>query len=377
MLRVGIVAGEHSGDQLGAGLMQALKQQCPDIRFEGILGPRMLAEGGHTLFPMDALAVMGLVEVVGRYLDLTYIRHQVKLHFLQNPPDVFIGIDAPDFNLGLETGLKRAGIKTVHYVSPSVWAWRKSRVHTVARAADRLLTLFPFEAACYRDTNLQVEFVGHPLADTIPLQTATHAAKAALGIATSKPVFAIMPGSRRAELQRHGMIFLQAFQWCQQQIPDVQGVIGLTDADASEFFQQQFGELAANLNIRIVTADSLTVMQAADVVLLASGTVALEAMLLKKPMVVAYKLAPVSFYILRRLVNIPWIALPNILQREQVVPEFLQDDVTPENLGRALLDWWQSPARRSELQKNFMALHQLLRCDTNSRAASAVLGLCQ
>lgn len=290
-MRIGIVAGEASGDLLGAGLIRAIKQRLPDAVIEGIAGPAMIAQGCTALFPAEKLAVMGFVEVLGRYRELHGIRTQLIRHFLDNPPDVFIGIDAPDFNLGLERVLKEAGIPTVHYVSPSVWAWRQWRLRKIALSTDLMLTLFPFEAAFYEAYHVPVRFVGHPLAEMIPDVPDLQAARIKLGLPVLGDIVALLPGSRMSEVNALGLTFIHAAQWCAQHRPGVHFLAPLATADTRELFEQLVKTHAPMLSITIIAGRSREVMAAADVVLLASGTATLEALLLKRPMVVAYRRA--------------------------------------------------------------------------------------
>lgn len=372
MLRIGVVAGEASGDLLGEGLIGALQERVPDVRFEGIAGPRMVERGCTALYPMERLAVMGLVEVLGRYRELHAIRARLAHHFVVEPPAVFVGIDSPDFNLGLEARLKSAGVPTVHYVSPTVWAWRKGRLKTIQRAVDMMLTLFPFEAAFYEARSLPVRYVGHPLADVIPLETDAATARESLGLPLSGEVVALLPGSRENEVRRLAAVFAGAARWCAERRPGVRFVSPLANAAARGIFE---GALAQQPGppVTLIDGRSREVMAAADVVLLASGTAALEAMLLKRPMVAAYRLNPVSHGLIRRLSYIEHYTLPNLLAAEPLVPEFIQSRATPEALGAAVLDFLEHPGRLQQLRERFTELHHALRRDANQRAAEAVL----
>lgn len=377
MLRVGLVVGEPSGDALGAGLIGSLQTLHPDVRVEGILGPQLTALGGNQIFSMDRLSVMGIFEVLSHYVDLASIRNRLKHHFLRNPPDVFIGIDAPDFNLQLEADLRRAGIPTMHYVSPSVWAWRPGRVKTVASAADKLLTLFPFEKNYYRATGLEVECVGHPLADEIPLGPYQNDMRLELGLPADQQILAIMPGSRAAEFSRHAEVFLQTAYQCWENHSELYFVSSLVNDEMRVEFDRLVASQAPGLPIKTYSGLSREVLAACDVALLASGTITLEAMCLKKPMVVAYRISPLSYQIARRLVVSRWISLPNILAQEPLVPEFIQSDVRPATLVPALEHWLTDRNARSELQRRFESMHADMRLDTNQTAAKAVLSLCQ
>lgn len=374
-MRVAIVAGELSGDLLAAGLMQALKARRHDIRFEGIGGPAMLAEGFHSYYPLESLSVMGLVEVLGHLPELLRIRRGLLERFLADPPDVFIGIDSPDFNLGLERRLREAGVKTVHYVSPSVWAWRQGRVKGIRAAVDLMLTLFPFEKDFYDTQGMRAVHVGHPAADRLPLEVDSAGQRAALGLPPDAPVVAILPGSRRGEVARLGELFAQTAALVAAELPDVRFVAPMVSAE----LEAEFGAALAAAGVRerttLLRGQSAAAMSAADSVLLASGTATLEAMLLKRPMVVAYRVAPSTYWIVRllRLVKTRRFALPNLLAGEDVVPEFIQYDATPQSLAAALLAQLRDAPGRERLRQRFLAMHRQLRCDANERAAEAVL----
>ena len=331
-MHIAIIAGELSGDILVAGLIHAIRAHYPDAIIEGIGGPQMLAAGFQSHYPLETLSVMGLVEVLKHYPRLKKCRDSLRDHFLQHPPDVFIGIDAPDFNLGLETILKSAGIKTVHYVSPSVWAWRQYRLRKIARACDLMLTLFPFEAEYYQRHQIPVRFVGHPLADEIPLQTDKQAARMRLNLPPQGVWVALLPGSRRNEVRQLGIPFLQTARWLLAQRSDLQFIVPLANAHLKALFTEQIAEIAPDLPLTLLDGQSREAMAAADVVLMASGTATLEAMLLKRPMVVAYRMAELTYWLAKWLVHIPYFSLPNLLAQEALVPEFLQHQVCPEKL---------------------------------------------
>lgn len=366
-----MVVGEASGDILGAGLMAALRRRYPEAIFEGIGGERMIAAGFDSHFSQERLAVMGLVEPLKRLPELLRIRKSIVQHFTDNPPDVFIGIDSPDFNLTIEEKLRQKGIKTVHYVSPSVWAWRQKRIVKIARSVDLMLTLLPFEAAFYEAHKVPVCFVGHPLADDIPLQPDQAAARKLLGLDVDAPIVALMPGSRGGEVKLLGPEFWNAAQWCVERKPDLQFVVPAANAQRRQQIDEQLSKFDG-LPITIVDGQSHQVMEAADAVLMASGTTTLEAMLLKRPMVVAYKLAWLSFAIISRLVKSRFFSLPNLLADRALVPEILQKDVTAESLGSELLSYFQQPQKSEALQKDFLQLHQSIRCNASERAAEAV-----
>ena len=377
--RVGIVAGEASGDILGAGLIRALREHYPNLHVEGIGGSLMEAEGCHSFFPQDRLAVMGLIEPLKRLPELLRIRRFLREHFLANPPDVFVGIDSPDFNLSLEEALRSAGVKTVHYVSPSVWAWRQGRIKKIAHAADVVLTLFPFEEKFYRDRaesypSLQAVCVGHSLADSIPLENDGAAARSALSISQTAPVIALLPGSRAGEVARMGCLFLDVARWCAAQ---KKGLIFVMPA-ANAARKAQLTTMLANysdITVHLVDGQSHLCMAASDAILMASGTTALEAMLLKRPMVVAYKMARLSFAIISRLLKVPYVSLPNLLANKKLVPEFLQDDATVENLGGALLNLLNNPEQVKNLQQQFTAIHRDIQRDADRCAARAIVAL--
>ncbi|MGE3482275.1 MAG: lipid-A-disaccharide synthase [Gammaproteobacteria bacterium] len=373
-LRIGIVAGEASGDLIGEGLIDAILRRAPGAVFEGVAGPRMAARGCRALYPMDRLAVMGLVEVLGRYRELRAARARLIEHFIADPPDVFVGIDAPDFNLGLEARLRAAGIPTVHYVSPTVWAWRRGRLPAIARAVDLMLALFPFEAEFYREHAIDVRYVGHHLADAIPDHTDARAARAALGLPAEGGLVALLPGSRESEVGRLAGTFVQAAHWCAQRRPGLRFAAPFATPATRARFEAVLAR-HPGLDCTLFDGRSREVMAAADAVLLASGTATLEAMLLKRPMVVAYRLAPLSYWLMKRMLYIDRYALPNLLAGEALVPEFVQDAATPPALGRALLDLLEAPGRVQALQERFGALHRALRQGANERAAEAVLDL--
>lgn len=373
-LHFAMVAGEASGDILGAGLIRALKQQYPDAKFSGIGGPRMLAEGFVSHFPMERLSVMGLVEVLGRLWELLGIRKQLKQRFISEKPDVFIGIDAPDFNLGLETSLRAAGIKTVHYVSPSVWAWREKRVFKIAKAVDLVLTLFPFEVEFYAKHKVPAVCVGHTLADQFALIPDVLGARQALDMHNTHPVLAILPGSRGGEVQRLGPVFLQAAALIQAQLPGLTILIPAANDERYAQLQTLLAEFPA-LNVRLLHGQSREAMTAANGVLMASGTAALEGLLLKKPLVVSYIVAPITAFLLRRMLKQPFVSLPNLLAGKALVPEILQENATPENLAAAVLNFLQHDSVREALQDEFLAIHQSLRLNADASAARAVLEL--
>lgn len=369
-LRVALVAGEASGDILGSGLMQAIKARHPNAEFIGVGGARMEAEGLKSYFPMERLAVMGLVEVLGRLFELLGRRRQLARDLIAAKPDVFIGIDAPDFNLGLELKLRRAGIKTVHYVSPSVWAWRQKRVLKIREACDLMLTLFPFEAQFYDEHQVPVHFVGHPLADAIPLQADRAAARATLDLPLDEPVVALMPGSRGGEVARLGELFLDAAIRLRALRPGIHFLLPCATPERREQLEQMLA--GRDLPLTLLNGRSHEALAACDAVLIASGTATLEALLYKRPMVVAYRVAPLTYRILKRLVKSPYISLPNLLAERLLVPELIQDAATPEALAQAVAPLIDGGQVQTE---GFDLIHRALRRDASLSAADAVLKL--
>ena len=370
LMRVALVAGEASGDILGAGLMQALKAQYPQIEFIGVGGPLMQAQGLSSYFPMERLSVMGLVEVLGRLPELLSRRKRLINTLIEAKPDVFIGIDAPDFNLTLELKLRQAGIKTVHYVSPSVWAWRQKRVLKIREACDLMLTLFPFEAQFYQDHQVPVRFVGHPLADTIPQQADRAAARDALNLSHDQPVVALMPGSRGGEVSRLGSLFLDAAARLRTLRPGIQFVLPCSSPERRAQLEQML--VGLDLPLTLLNGRSHEALAACDAVLIASGTATLEALLYKRPMVVAYKVAPLTYRILKRLVTSAYISLPNLLAERLLVPEMIQDAATPEALAQLLAPLLDGGEVQTE---GFDVIHRALRRDASVQAAQAVLQL--
>lgn len=369
VLRIALVAGEASGDILGSGLMRAIKARHPDVQFIGVGGPLMEAEGMTSFFPMERLSVMGLVEVLGRLKELLARRKLLIQTLIEEKPDVFIGIDAPDFTLNIELKLRQAGIKTVHYVSPSVWAWRQKRVLKIREGCDLMLTLLPFEARFYEEKGVPVRFVGHPLADTIPLQADRQSARAELTLGDG-PVVALMPGSRGGEVGRLGELFFDTAQRLLAQRPDLRFVLPC----ASPQRRLQLEQLLQGRDLPLTLLDgrSHVALAACDAVLIASGTATLEALLYKRPMVVAYRLAPLTYWILKRMVKSPYVSLPNLLAQRLLVPELLQDAATADALAQTLLPLLDNGAEQTA---GFDAIHRTLRRDASNQAADAVLSL--
>lgn len=371
---IGMVAGEISGDILGAGLIQSIKKRYPNAQFEGIGGPLMLEQGFHSHVPMERLSVMGLVEVLGRIFELVGIRRKLKRHFIKQKPDVFIGIDAPDFNLGLELGLRKKGIKTGHYVSPSVWAWRQKRVFKIARAVDLMLTLFPFEAKFYKAHHVAVKFVGHPLADLIPVKIDKALAREKLNQPTDGKIVALLPGSRGGEIAYIGQSFLEAADWLYQHDSDIRFLLPYVNDDRKHQLESLISAYPATLPITLIEGQSRDVMAASDVVVLASGTATLEAMLLKRPMVVAYKVSRITHYIMKRLLKAPFISLPNLLANKELVPELIQDNAQADRIGQSVLDRLDE-GKSKAMQSAFEHMHLDLKKDANEQAADAIVNL--
>lgn len=375
-IHIGIVVGEASGDILGAALMVGLRKHFPNAEFSGIGGPRMLAQGFHSYFPQDRLAVMGLIEPLKRLPELLRIRKFLREHFIANPPAVFIGIDSPDFTIPLEFSLKEQGIKTVHYVSPSVWAWRQKRIFKIARSVDLMLTLLPFEAKFYEEHQVPVEFVGHHLADEIPFHVDKVTARKTLGLPEEGRIVALLPGSRASEVERMGSLFMHAAVFCLEQDPSLQFIIPAASSDRYRQLHIQLNNYV-DFPIELINGHSHEAMAAADVVLVASGTVTLEALLLKKPMVVAYKVAPLTYKILSWLVKTPYLSLPNLLAQKMLVPELIQQQATPEALSAAIMNYFENPEQAQMLSQTFAEMHQTLKRDASARAADAIARLIQ
>jgi len=366
-----IVAGEASGDILGANLIRALKQLFPDAIFEGIGGPQMQAESFKSLYEMDRLSVMGLVEPLKRLPELLRIRRNIVRRYSNNRPAVFIGIDSPDFNSGIEQRLHRAGVKTVHYVSPSVWAWRQGRIKKIKKSVDLMLTLLPFEADFYRQHQVPVCFVGHPLAQQFGGKPDKNSACTELGIDPQRPVLCIMPGSRSSEVELLANLFLDAAEVVRQTWnADIQLVIPAANQARYQQVEEVLGH-RPNLNILLLQQQSHLAMEAADVVLLASGTTALEAMLLKKPMVVSYRFGAWTYKLLSRLIKTPYASIPNLLANKMLVPELIQDDASVDNLSAAVIDAFDAD-RRELLQVEFARLQEQLAVDSGAVAAGAI-----
>lgn len=374
---IALVAGEISGDILGAGLINALKLHYPNARFIGVAGPRMIQAGCETLFDMEELAVMGLAEVVKHLPRLLKRRKQVIETMLAEKPDIFIGIDAPDFNLTVEEKLKASGIKTIHYVSPSVWAWRQNRVQKIARATNLVLAFLPFEKAFYDRFNVPCRFIGHTMADAIALKPNRSEACATLNLDETQRYLAILVGSRASEVGFLAEPFLKAAQILKQQYPDLQFLVPLVNDKRIAQFEQIKAQVAPELSVHILKGNARQAMIAAEASLLASGTAALEGMLCKSPMVVGYKMKAATYWLAKRLVKTKYISLPNLLADEMLVPELIQDECNPENLawylGNYLADDADHRKQRNELRQRFTELHKLIQCDADAQAAQAVV----
>ncbi|CAH1042144.1 lipid-A-disaccharide synthase [Halomonas sp. TD01] len=374
--RVYIVAGELSGDILGAGLMHELKLRHPDIEFRGLGGPRMEAHGLTSRFPLETLSVMGLVEVIKHLPELIRVRRTLREEALAWQPDIMIGIDAPDFNIGLEKQLRAAGLKTAHYVSPSVWAWRQGRVKKIAKAVDGMLTLLPFEADFYHRHHVPVAFVGHPLADELPLENDRQATRQALALPAQAPILAMLPGSRGNEIRFLGDTFLRAAELLCQRNEALHVVIPA----ATHQRYQEISQLLASYptlseRVMLLEGQAREAMVASDAVLLASGTAALEAMLCHRSMLVAYKMAPMTHWLAKRLVKTEWISLPNLIAQEGVVPELIQDAASPETIADRLDEMLNNAQKRNALEARFADMHRALQRHASQRAAQAITSL--
>jgi lipid-A-disaccharide synthase len=377
-VRIGVVAGEVSGDLLGAGLLKSLKQRIPDIQFEGIGGPEMIAQGCHSLFPMERLSVLGITEVLGRYSEISGIRRRLLKHFLSNPPDVFIGIDSSGFNLGLEQKLKQAGIPTVHYVSPQVWAWRGWRIRRIRRAVDHMLVLFPFEEKYYRARQVPVTFVGHPLADQIPDVPDRDTFRQKLKLPFDATIIALLPGSRTSELKAHADLFVRTASWLHARNKRLSFIAPLVNRETRVIFEEAIKRNDAwELPMTRMFGHSRDAMAASDIVLLASGTAALEAALLKRPMVVTYKMSFFSNLLIKLFSQVKLYSMPNHLAGQALVPELLQGNAVPEKLGEAIEYYLSNPARVKLICKEYQKIHDQLRRNADERAAEAVVAILQ
>jgi lipid-A-disaccharide synthase len=394
MPKIAIVAGEASGDLLGSHLMRALKAQRSDLTFIGIAGPKMAAEGSKSLFPIEKLSVRGYVEVLTHLYGLLKLRKNLLKQLLAEKPDIFIGVDAPDFNFWLERQLKKRGIPAIHYVSPSIWAWRGGRMGKIKRAVSHMLALFPFEPAIYEKAKVPVTFIGHPLADEIPLKPSKHAARDLLKIENGKFVVAMLPGSRQSEVSQHADLFVKTALMIHQDNSNTQFLVPLITRETRHIFEQALYKNIqekigldkaaqeqsnaeslnlAQLDLNILFGHAHDAMQAADVVLVASGTATLEAALLKRPMVITYRMPTLSWWILKRMNYLPYVGLPNILAGKFVVPELLQKEATPQKLADAVSLLLVDKTRIKEIEQEFSSIHKSLRQNSAKKAAQVVL----
>jgi lipid-A-disaccharide synthase len=371
---IALVAGETSGDLLGSHLIEALKQSLPNARFIGIGGPKMQAAGMEIMFPMEKLAVFGFIDALIHLREILGIRNKLKALLFATPPDLFIGIDAPDFNLNLEAALKQRGVPTVHYVSPSIWAWRGERIHKIKHAVSHILTLFPFEAAIYEKAGIPVTYVGHPLADMLPELPKRDLMREQMRIQKQHKVYAFLPGSRRSEVRYLAATYIETAKEILKKEPDAQFLVPLASRETRTIFEDTLWKLdAQELPITMLFGHAHDAMIAADGVLVASGTATLEAALLKRPMVITYKMLPLTYWLSKRKAYLPYVGLPNVLAGKFVVPEILQDDATPENLAQALLNLVGDKNAVAELEVLFGHMHTQLKQDTAHKAAQAIL----
>lgn len=387
MPKIVIVAGEASGDLLGSHLMRALKVQRKDLTFIGIAGPKMAAEGAKSLFPIEKLSVRGYVEVLTHLYGLLKLRKSLLKQLLAEKPDIFIGVDAPDFNFWLERQLKKRGIPAIHYVSPSIWAWRGGRMAKIKRAVSHILALFPFEPALYEKAGVPVTFIGHPLADEIPLKPNKQAARDLLKIENGKFVVAMLPGSRQSEVRQHAELFVKTAQIIHQENANTQFLVPLITRETRHIFEQALyknlqeqmsleknkQENQPHLELDILFGHAHDAMEAADVVLVASGTATLEAALLKRPMVITYRMPILSWWILKRMNYLPYVGLPNILAGKFVVPELLQKEATPQKLADAVSLLLVDKTRIKEIEQEFTSIHKSLKQNSAKKAAAVVL----
>lgn len=373
-IRIAIVAGEASGDLLASHLIPALKARLPKVVFYGIGGPKMIGQGFDAWYPLESLAVRGYVEVLRHYREISGIRRDLKRRLLADPPDVFIGVDAPDFNLALEKSLKRRGIPAIHYVGPSIWAWRGKRIHKIGAAVSRILALFPFEPVLYEKQGIPVSYVGHPLADMLPVEDGRNEARQLLGLSDQRPVFALLPGSRQSELQYMAETFIETARVISRSLPEALFLVPLATRETRLLFETALYRCnARDVPIRMLFGHAHDAMKASDAVLVASGTATLEAALLKRPMAIVYKMASFSHRMMRRMGYLPYIGLPNILAGKFVVPEFIQDDATPENLAQALLNYFSDKKTCALIGEVFLDIHLQLKQNTAEKAAKAII----
>lgn len=376
VVRIAMVAGEASGDLLASHLIKALKARIPNACFYGIGGPKMQGQGFDAWYPLEKLAVRGYVEVLKHYREISGIRSDLKKRLLADPPDVFIGVDAPDFNLAVEKALKQRGIPSIHYVSPSIWAWRGKRIHKIGAAVNRVLALFPFEPALYEKENIPVTYVGHPLADMLPVEDGRGKARSLLSLPVDQPVFALLPGSRQSELAYMADTFILTAREMLARLPQAVFLVPLATRETRLLFEEAIYRCGAHdIPLRLLFGHAHEAMMAADAVLVASGTATLEAALLKRPMAIAYKMSPTSHRMMKRMGYLPYVGLPNILAGRFVVPEFIQDDATPQNLAQALLNFYADKPTCARIAAIFHDIHLQLKQNTAERAANAILSM--
>lgn len=374
MVRIAMVAGEASSDQLAAHLMAALKQHIPDAEFFGIGGTKMQAAGFDAWWPAERLSVRGYAEVLRHYREISGIRRGLLRRLIDEKPDVFIGVDGYDFNLWLEKRLKQKGIPAVHFVSPSIWAWRKHRLKKIVRSVNEILALYPFEPKCYEGTPVKCTYVGHPLADIIEPDMSQRTAREQLGIPQDIPVVALLPGSRQSELHYMAETFIETAKLLQLLNPEVRFLVPLVSRETRQQFEAARWKLKADeLPITLMFGHAQEAVAASDVTLVASGTATLETALIGRPMVIAYKMSPWSWRIMKNMGYLPWIGLPNILARQYVAPEFLQDDASPENLAQTLDNLIKDPSSQQRIRRVFSEMHLDLRQNTAEKAAAAIL----
>lgn len=371
---IGIVAGEISGDLLASHLMTAIKLARPEVEFVGIGGPRMQSVGMQILFPMEKLAVFGYIDALRHYREIMGIRRKLRSYFLAHRPDLFVAVDAPDFNLDLERVLKRSGIPAIHYVSPSIWAWRGERIHKIKRAVTHMLALFPHEPKIYQDAGVPVDFVGHPLADMLPDKPDRDLMRETMRLPLRARVFAFLPGSRRSEVKQLAHLYIETARLILQEVSDARFLVPLASRETRSIFEQALYDCKAeSLPVSLLFGHAQDAMIAADVVLVASGTATLECALLKRPMVITYRLSRLAWWIMRPKSYLPYFGLPNVLSGRFVVPEIMQDDATPENLAQALLNLLNDQDAVAQLETTFSELHHTLRQNTAQKAADVVL----
>lgn len=373
MVRIGIVAGEASGDLLGSHLIEAIKQKIPNAEFVGIAGPKMMREGAQSLYPIERLSVRGYIEVIKHLFGLLRLRKNLLRYYLKNSPDLFIGIDAPDFNFWLEKKLKQAGVKTIHYVGPSIWAWRPKRIHGIKRAVSHVLALFPFEPIIYQNAGIPVTYVGHPLADMLPITPDVQGARESLKLKSSSLIITMLPGSRQSEVKQHVDLFIQTAKLILNAFPQALFLVPLITRETRHIFELALFHEVHPLPMQILFGHAHEAIEASDVVIVASGTATLEAALLKKPMVITYKMPAISWRLMKRLQLQPFVGLPNILAGKFVVPELLQDEATPKNLASATVKLLTDTDYLTEIQAEFTKIHHQLRQNTAEKAAAAVI----